>query len=112
MSSMSTCSTWPGRAPRTATGPVQMWPGIIFFILDCWMAWSTGGTTSGGGGSVSGPPDTVEIVTTSPLLMAATGLSFASRKPQCTVSTPASTRIALASAKAFSGESPVAIAGH
>src|SRR5213592_947612 len=26
---MSTCSTWPARAPRTATGPVQICPGTI-----------------------------------------------------------------------------------
>src|SRR4051812_32585176 len=37
-------------------------------------------------------PDTVEIVTVSPLSMVMSGLSAASKKPQCTVSGAASSR--------------------
>jgi hypothetical protein len=37
------------------------------------MAASAGGTASGGGGIISGPPETVEITTVSPLSMVSTG---------------------------------------
>jgi len=56
------------------------------------MAASAGGTTSGGRGITSGVPETVEIVTVSPLSISPTGGNAASKKPQCTVSGDASTR--------------------
>ena len=40
----------------------------------------------------SGAPETDDIVTRSPLSMVRTGTSLASKKPQCTVAGPASTR--------------------
>ena len=76
----------PGPRAATATGPVQMWPGNILRLAPVWIAGSAGGTTSGGAGIMSGAPDTVEIVTRSPLPMVASGASRASKKPQWTVS--------------------------
>ena len=89
---MRTSSTCPALAPRTFTGPVQMWPGTTLRVTFWWMAASAGGTTSGGRGITSGVPETVEIVTVSPLSISPTGGSAASKKPQCTVSGDASTR--------------------
>ena len=76
---MSTCSTRPAFAPRTATGPVSMWPGTMRRVLALWIAGSAGGILNGGPGSTSGGPDTVPSVTTSPLSMVATGASAASK---------------------------------
>src|ERR1700690_113408 len=56
------------------------------------MAGSAGGILNGGGGSISGLPDTDEIVTRSPLPMVRSGAILASKKPQCTVAGPASMR--------------------
>ena len=56
------------------------------------MAGNAGGILNGGGGSISGLPDTDEIVTRSPLSMVRIGESLASKKPQCTVAGPASMR--------------------
>jgi len=56
------------------------------------MAGNAGGILKGGGGSISGLPDTDEIVTRSPLSMVRTGTSLASKKPQWTVVGPASMR--------------------
>src|SRR5829696_5433239 len=66
MSLIRTSRTWPASAPRTATGPVQMWPGSFGLCMAC-TADRAGGTASGGGGIISGGPDTVEIVIVSPL---------------------------------------------
>ena len=63
---MRTSSTWPALAPFTATGPVQMWPGSFCGTL-FWIAASAGGTTSGAAGIWLAMPETVEIVTVSPL---------------------------------------------
>src|SRR5262249_41478923 len=46
------------------------------------MAGSAGGTISGALGIISGPPDTLEIVTRSPLLMVRRAGSWASKYPQ------------------------------
>src|ERR1039458_9069107 len=54
------------------------------------MAGNAGGILKGGGGKSSGEPDTDEIVTRSPLSMVRIGTSLASKKPQWTVSGPAS----------------------
>src|SRR5450759_1298477 len=54
------------------------------------MAGNAGGILKGGGGKSSGEPDTDEIVTRSPLSMVRIGKSLASKKPQWTVSGPAS----------------------
>src|SRR6516165_6227918 len=54
------------------------------------MAASAGGTVSGAAGITSGPPDTVEIVTRSPLSIVSRGGSRASKYPQCTLSGPGS----------------------
>src|SRR5262245_16192706 len=89
---MRTSRTSPTRAPRTATGPVQMCPGTILLVTLSWIAVSAAGTASGGGGITSGVPETVEIVTSSPLSTVRTGSSFASKKPQWTVSGAASIR--------------------
>ena len=89
---MRTSSTWPALAPSTATGPVQMWPGTTRRVTLRWIAASAGGTTSGGRGITSALPDTVEIVTVSPLAISATGARVASKNPQCTVSGDASMR--------------------
>src|ERR1035441_5889871 len=56
------------------------------------MAGNAGGILKGGGGSISGLPDTDDIVTRSPLSMVRMGGSLASKKPQCTVAGPASMR--------------------
>jgi hypothetical protein len=47
-------------------------------VLAAWIAWSAGGTLKGGGGSISGGPETVPIVTTSPLSIVAIGCRPAS----------------------------------
>jgi hypothetical protein len=75
---MCTSSTWPGFAPLTATGPVQMWPGSLGVTRACTSA-SASGTTKGGGGIISQAPETVEIVTVSPLSTVSIGGSFASK---------------------------------
>jgi hypothetical protein len=49
MSLMRTSNTCPGLAPRTATGPVQIWPGSFCGTL-AWIAASAFGTVSGGAG--------------------------------------------------------------
>jgi len=68
-----------------------MWPGS--FCGTClWIAASAGGTTSGAAGIWLAMPDTVEIVTVSPLATVSSGFSAASKKPQCTVSGAASIR--------------------
>jgi hypothetical protein len=64
--------------------------GTILRRLLAWMAGSAGGTTSGGAGIMSGAPETLEIVTRSPLAMVIRLGSVASKKPQCTVSGPGS----------------------
>ena len=64
---MRTSSTCPALAPFTATGPVQMWPGIFCGTL-LWIAASAGGTASGAAGIWLAMPETVEIVTVSPLV--------------------------------------------
>src|ERR1019366_8696483 len=56
------------------------------------MAGKAGGILKGGGGSISGLPETEEIVTRSPLPMVRMGGSLASKKPQRTVAGPASMR--------------------
>ena len=56
------------------------------------MAGNADGILKGGGGSISGLPDTDDIVTRSPLPMVRMGGSLASKKPQCTVAGPASMR--------------------
>jgi hypothetical protein len=61
----------------------------------CELAWIAGralGITKGAGGIWLAMPDTVEIVTVSPLSTVSSGLSAASKKPQCTVSGAASSR--------------------
>ena len=88
---MRTSSTWPALAPFTATGPVQMWPGSFCCTL-LWIAASAGGTASGAAGIWLAMPDTVEIVTVSPLSTVSSGFSAASKNPQCTVSGAASSR--------------------
>jgi len=55
-----------------------MWPGSFGLWTACTAA-RAGGTTSGGGGIISGGPDTVEIVTVSPLLTVTSGGSAASK---------------------------------
>src|SRR2546421_13087959 len=82
---MSTCSTWPGLAPLTATGPVHMWPGTILRLLLAWMAGRAGGTTSGLPGIMSGTPETLEIVTRPPLPVGRSGAKAAAEKPPVTV---------------------------
>src|SRR5215216_6673674 len=91
---MSTCRVCPARAPRTATGPVHMWPGIIRRMPLLWIAGNAGGTTNGGTGIRSGVPETDDKITRSPLSMVASGSSPASKNPQWTVSGPASIRSA------------------
>src|ERR1044072_631092 len=91
MSLMRTSSTWPALAPLTATGPVQMWPGSFCWTL-LWIAASAGGTASGAAGIWLAMPETVEIVTVSPLSTVNSGFNAASKYPQCTVSGAASSR--------------------
>src|SRR5205085_12563150 len=50
------------------------------------------GTASGGAGLRSAVPETVEIVTSSPLLTVSSGFNVASKKPQCTLLGAASRR--------------------
>ena len=92
-SSIATSSTWPGRAPRTATGPVRIWPGSWRGQV-AWMARNSGGTRkpAPSGGRCSGLPDTVETVTRSPLSISSAGGWAASNQPQATVSGLASRR--------------------
>ena len=78
MSLIRTSSTCPALAPFTATGPVQMWPGIFCGTLLC-IAASAGGTASGAAGIWLAMPDTVEIVTVSPLATVSSGFSRASK---------------------------------
>ena len=75
---MRTSSTCPAFAPFTATGPVQMWPGIFCCTL-LWIAASAGGTVSGAAGIWLAMPETVEIVTVSPLATVSSGFSRASK---------------------------------
>src|SRR5665213_2349375 len=89
---MSTCNVCPAFAPRMATGPVHMWPKNRCGPFAAWIAGNAGGMRNGGAGIRSGEPDTVEMVTRSPLSMVSTGASRASKYPQCTVSAPASRR--------------------
>jgi len=62
-----------------------MWPGSFCRTL-AWIAGSHLGITYGDGGIWLAMPDTVEMVTVSPLSTVSSGLSAASKKPQCTVS--------------------------
>ena len=78
MSLIRTSRTWPALVPRTATGPVQMWPGSFGLWTAC-TAERAGGTTSGGGGIISGGPETVEMMTVSPLSTVTSGGSAASK---------------------------------
>ena len=103
MALMRTSSTWPALAPLIATGPVHMWPGS-FWGTCAWTAARAAGTTRGGGGITSRGPDTVEMVTVSPLSTVRSGLSLASKYPQCTVSAPASRRWVLGMGGLPSGE--------
>ena len=75
---MRTSSTCPALAPLMATGPVHMWPGSFGFTCSCTAA-SAAGTTSGGGGITSRGPETVEMVTVSPLSTVRSGGSLASK---------------------------------
>src|SRR3954468_11302781 len=68
-----------------------MWPGIFCCTL-LWIAASAGGTVSGAAGIWLAMPDTVEIVTVSPLATVSSGFSRPSKKPQCSVSGAASSR--------------------
>jgi hypothetical protein len=56
-----------------------MWPGSMRRVLALWMSWSAWGIEAGGGGSASGGPETVEMVTVSPLSIVAAGANVASR---------------------------------
>jgi hypothetical protein len=55
-----------------------MCPGSFGLCL-AWIAGSAAGISNGGSGIISGPPDTVEIVTVSPLSTVMTGGNAASK---------------------------------